>query len=306
MNDREQRPARGGEKDTTTRLLAIDTSSSSMTVALLAGDRLIAERRSHAERDHSIRLLPLVEEMLESLGMKPAELTAIAAGVGPGSYTGVRIGVTVAKTMAWAQGLPVAGVSSLAALALGALLPDGEQPAAVDVASAEGAPIWIVPLFGARRGQAYTALFRAYPASGEFAGEGSYPGINGGADFAKAWDSGRGWLMDRLAGDRIYLLASWLERLAALEQESAARPALLVFTGETAEFAPLLAEFAEKRGGQTRVLTDHLRAYACGLLAVPAICAGLAVDPHRLQPNYTQPTEAEVKLAARLRGEKHS
>ncbi|WP_058301421.1 tRNA (adenosine(37)-N6)-threonylcarbamoyltransferase complex dimerization subunit type 1 TsaB [Gorillibacterium timonense] len=288
------------------KLLVIDTSSASMTAALLEGNRLIAERKLHAERNHSIRLLPLVEEMLESAGVKPAELSAIATGVGPGSYTGVRIGVTVAKTMAWAQQIPVAGVSSLASLALGTLLPDGEKAPAVTADVAEAGPVWIVPLLGARRGQAYTALFRA--ASGIDEAGGSYPGTNGRTEFADAWTSDEGWTMSRLVDDAIHPVEQWLEKLLMLEQEEAdsAHPARVVFTGETEEFLPLLSAYAERRSGETTILEDHLRAYACGLLAVPMLAAHATEDPHRLLPNYTQLAEAEVKLAARLRGENHT
>ncbi|WP_438434589.1 tRNA (adenosine(37)-N6)-threonylcarbamoyltransferase complex dimerization subunit type 1 TsaB [Gorillibacterium sp. sgz500922] len=287
-------------------LLALDTSSSSMTAALLTDRRLAAEQRIHAERDHSIRLLPLIEEMLEKAGVKPSGLTAIATGVGPGSYTGVRIGVTVAKTMAWARSLPVVGVSSLAALALGTLLPDGEQPAEVPAPQAGEGPLWVVPLINARRGQAYTALFRVRPTADAGGAEGRYPGFNGETGFADAWASGEGWSFDRLEDDRIGLVEEWLAKLAARERESGLPPARVIFTGETEGFRPLLTAFAERRGGETRILEGGLRAYAVGLLAVPAIQAGATGNPHGLLPNYTQLAEAEVKLAARLRGETHT
>ncbi|MEO3945572.1 tRNA (adenosine(37)-N6)-threonylcarbamoyltransferase complex dimerization subunit type 1 TsaB [Gorillibacterium sp. CAU 1737] len=282
-------------------LLALDTSSASMTAALLKGRELVAERLLHAERNHSIRLLPLIEEMLHTAGAKPADLGALATGVGPGSYTGVRIGVTVAKTMAWAQQLPVAGISSLATLALGALLPEGEEAPLVSAVDARKGLIWVVPLFGARRGQAYTALFQI----GEegIPMEGIYPGANAPVAYASAWESGLGWQMSRTQADSIRLAADWLEQLASWEEEKEPpeRPSQVVFVGETAEFLPLLEEYAERRGGSTLIREGHLRGYATGLLAVPMLEAKATEDPHLLLPNYTQLSEAEAKLLARRR-----
>jgi tRNA threonylcarbamoyladenosine biosynthesis protein TsaB len=296
-------------------LLALDTSSSTMGAALLADTRLVVERSNHAERDHSVRLLPMIEDMLANAGVHPGELSAIAAGVGPGSYTGVRIGVTVAKTMAWARQVPVAGVSSLAALALSALLPDGGTPAAVNAPHAGEAPLYVVPLVNARRGQAYTALFRIGPAPGtilppadalqhrEDRSDGGYPGGNQPVAFAQAWESGHGWAMARLEADRICLVDAWLEQLRQRDLASELPPARLVFTGETAGFLPQITAFAERRQAETLLVAGELRAYAVGLLASPALRAGATSDPHELLPNYTQLAEAEVRLAARLRGE---
>src|SRR5690606_5360522 len=92
----------------------------SMTVAVVDGNEVLCERTVSAERNHSVRLLPEIEAAVEAAGLRPRDIRAVAAGCGPGSYTGVRIGVTTAKTFAWALGLPVYGVSSLEALALGA------------------------------------------------------------------------------------------------------------------------------------------------------------------------------------------
>lgn len=142
------------------RLLALDTSTASMTVALLDGTRLTAERQEVAERNHSIQLFPLVESALQACGLGPEQIDAYGVGIGPGSYTGVRIAVTAAKTMAWAQAKPVVGVSSLAALALGSVhAADDGEPAVIPLAAGE--TVWIVPLVNARRGQAFTALFAA-------------------------------------------------------------------------------------------------------------------------------------------------
>ncbi|HSA21686.1 MAG TPA: tRNA (adenosine(37)-N6)-threonylcarbamoyltransferase complex dimerization subunit type 1 TsaB, partial [Myxococcota bacterium] len=77
-------------------LLALDTSTAVTAVALLDGERLLAERRQ-ASGGHSRSLLPLVDELLAEAGRAREEIAAVAAGVGPGSFTGVRIGLSVAK-----------------------------------------------------------------------------------------------------------------------------------------------------------------------------------------------------------------
>ncbi|MCL6457374.1 MAG: tRNA (adenosine(37)-N6)-threonylcarbamoyltransferase complex dimerization subunit type 1 TsaB [Gorillibacterium sp.] len=141
------------------RVLAFDTSTASMAVAVLEGNQLIGERKVQADRNHSIYLFPIIQELLESLHMRPETVQGFSVGVGPGSYTGVRIAVTAAKTMAWTLGKPVVGVSSLAALALGAVL--GTAGEAVPLPLEAKEVVWIVPLMNARRGQAFTALFIA-------------------------------------------------------------------------------------------------------------------------------------------------
>lgn len=130
-------------------LLAMDTSTTNMSIALLDGDKLLDEHNSVAERNHSIQLLPAIEELLAKTGIDKRELTGIAVGLGPGSYTGVRIGVTVGKMTAWALQIPIVGVSTLEALALSSAMSDEEG-------FVDG---WITPVLDARRSQAYTALY---------------------------------------------------------------------------------------------------------------------------------------------------
>ena len=72
-----------------------------------------------AERNHSVHVVPVMEQLLAASNTQPGQLDGIAVGVGPGSYTGIRIAVTAAKTLAWAWDIPVAGVSSLQAIAWG-------------------------------------------------------------------------------------------------------------------------------------------------------------------------------------------
>lgn len=246
------------------KLLAIDTSTRSLTTALLENGRLIAEKQSLAERNHSIYLVPMIAQLLQSSGTKREELAAIAVGRGPGSYTGVRIGVTVAKTMAWTLGIPLYGVSSLEGLALGGGFPAEEGPSKTR---------WIVPLMDARRGQVYTALFSASP---------------------------DGW--SRHAEDGIRLLADWMEKLAnrlAGKDLPYPLPDEVVFIGETEPFRGAILEHVRDWPGIMAVLNHDLRAYHIGAAAYGRMMEAEQDDVHSLTPNYTQLAEAEVKWLAR-------
>ncbi len=128
--------------------LALDTATEECAIALgmvEAGSiHLIAERNFDAPRESLSQLLPTVSEMLESLGVEMRELDAVVVGRGPGSFTGVRIGVSSAKGIAHALGIPLYGVGTLDAIA-------------PRFAEREG----ILGIVGdAMRGEVYPALFR--------------------------------------------------------------------------------------------------------------------------------------------------
>lgn len=256
-------------------VLALDTSTASMTVALTDGGKLLCERTVAAERNHSVRLLPEVEALLHTAGLRPRDVRAVAAGCGPGSYTGVRIGVTMAKTFAWALGIPVYGVSSLAALALGAYRAAGDGAvaplgAAPDAAApAAGRAAWIVPALDGRRGQAYTALFAV------------------GEDGA----------LRRLAPDAVLPFREQAEAWLRAPE----RPGTVLFAGEVdGAFAGMLDELAAGAGSSAVVLRRPWAIQARDVAAAARLLgpAALVGDAHDLAPNYTQLAEAEAKLIA--------
>ncbi len=125
------------------KVLAIDTANYVMGVALLNEQEVVGEIITNVKKNHSVRLMPAIEQLLKECDTKPSDLEKIVVAEGPGSYTGVRIGVTVAKTLAWSLQIPITGVSSLEVLAANASYFDG----------------YICPLFDARRQQIYTGLY---------------------------------------------------------------------------------------------------------------------------------------------------
>ncbi|MCL2564142.1 MAG: tRNA (adenosine(37)-N6)-threonylcarbamoyltransferase complex dimerization subunit type 1 TsaB, partial [Oscillospiraceae bacterium] len=127
------------------RILAIESSAKTASVALVEDGKLIAQNLQHAGLTHSKTLLPMIHALLDGLGMRAADTDKIAVAHGPGSFTGIRIGVATAKGLAFAADKPLIGVSTLEAMA--------------HQAKHLGAGI-ICPAMDARRGQVYNALFR--------------------------------------------------------------------------------------------------------------------------------------------------
>ncbi|MBE6530163.1 MAG: tRNA (adenosine(37)-N6)-threonylcarbamoyltransferase complex dimerization subunit type 1 TsaB [Ruminococcaceae bacterium] len=126
-------------------VLALESSAIAASVALQKDDRLLAEMTLNRGNTHSENLLPMVESLLSRLDLTIDNIDLFAVSVGPGSFTGVRIGVATVKGLAFGKGKPCVGVSTLEALAENlAFLSDS----------------LICPVMNARRNQVYTALFR--------------------------------------------------------------------------------------------------------------------------------------------------
>src|SRR5690554_5899592 len=97
-------------------ILALETATSLGSVALW-DERLVGEYTLNIKRTHSERLMPAVVRILADAGLGPSDLTAVAVSSGPGSFTGLRIGMMTAKTLAWSLNLPLFGIPTLDALA---------------------------------------------------------------------------------------------------------------------------------------------------------------------------------------------
>ena len=124
-------------------LLAFETSAKAASVALFDGEKLLAEQYQNTGLTHSQTLMVMAEDVLKQCGKAPQDVQAVAVANGPGSFTGVRIGVAAAKGFAWASEIPLYGVSTLEAMALGLGVHEG----------------YVCPVMDARREQVYNALF---------------------------------------------------------------------------------------------------------------------------------------------------
>lgn len=127
------------------RILAFESSAKAASVALLENGVLLAESFQNNGKTHSATLMPMAEQVLRDCGLRAQELDCVAVAKGPGSFTGVRIGVAAAKGLAWAAEKPVCGVSTLEAMAY-------------QLGHIRGL---ICPVMDARRAQVYNALFES-------------------------------------------------------------------------------------------------------------------------------------------------
>ena len=127
-------------------ILAIESSAKAASVALCRDGELIAQSFQRSGLTHSRTLLPMAEDLLKNTDTPKASLDAVAVACGPGSFTGVRIGVSAAKGLCWGLDIPAIGVSTLEAMAY--LAPCGGETV-------------ICPAMDARRAQVYNALFES-------------------------------------------------------------------------------------------------------------------------------------------------
>jgi len=126
------------------KILAVDTSSVVAGIAVMDDEQLLYEAYSHNRRNHSEILMPLMEHALKSCGMTVQDIDLLAVSIGPGSFTGLRIGVSTIKGLAQALDIPIAGVPTLDVLAHNVITNNS----------------LVCPVMDARRDQVYTALYR--------------------------------------------------------------------------------------------------------------------------------------------------
>src|SRR3989339_1180270 len=125
------------------KILAIDTSGIIAAVAVLDESKLLAEYILNHKKTHSVKLMPMIKEIISNLDLTLSEIDVFAASNGPGSFTGLRIGITTIKSMAYALKKPVISVPTLDALANNINKTDN----------------LICPIIDARNNQVFTALY---------------------------------------------------------------------------------------------------------------------------------------------------
>lgn len=138
-------------------ILCIETGTDICSVGLSRDGELVSLRESDEGRDHAKRVGVFVDELLRETGIAPDELDAIAVGMGPGSYTGLRIGVSFAKGMCYGLQIPLVAVGSLDALAEVAI--EDNEAGILDVKDWNDAVL--CSMVDARRMEVYTRLFNA-------------------------------------------------------------------------------------------------------------------------------------------------
>ncbi len=138
-------------------ILSIETGTDICSVALSNDGELMALRESSEGRDHAKKVAMFVDELLKETGVQPADLDAIAVGKGPGSYTGLRIGVSFAKGMCYALNIPLISVGSLDALVQVAR--EDYDAGIIDIEDDDWGKAALCPMVDARRMEVYTQLF---------------------------------------------------------------------------------------------------------------------------------------------------
>jgi len=125
------------------RILALESSAKAASVAVSDGGAVVAQYFQASGLTHSRTLLAMAQDILKNLELSMSDIGGVAVSVGPGSFTGIRIGLAAAKGLAWGAGLPLCGVSTLEAMAH--LCPRDD--------------VVVCPVMDARRGQVYNARF---------------------------------------------------------------------------------------------------------------------------------------------------
>lgn len=230
-------------------VLGIETSGERGSVALLRDDELVAEHRFPDGYRHARNIMLGVADVVSRAGIEKREIDGVAVTQGPGSFTGLRVGVTCAKTLAWVLGLRAVGVPTLDVLARNAR-PDG--------------PATVCPLLDARRSFVYGAVFE--------------------------WHDGR-W------HDTTGLLADTPDEVA----ERIPSGALIFGSGARAYPDVFACDRPDRPLTVGPDSMDEAQARHTARLGLRAFREGIDTDPMKLVARYYRRTEAEEKLATRLR-----
>ena len=208
-------------------ILAFESSARAASAALVRDGKLLSQVSQCSGLTHSRTLLPMGEDMLKNAELTYRDVDLLAVAHGPGSFTGIRIGVSMVKGLAWALEKPCTGVSTLEAMAWHGLAAGG----------------LICPVMDARRSQVYNALFRIedgrpvrltedrpialeeLASALETLGESAFL-VGDGAEMSAAFLTGRG-LACRLAPENLRMQSAWGVAMAALDKEPGTAESLL-------------------------------------------------------------------------------
>jgi tRNA threonylcarbamoyladenosine biosynthesis protein TsaB len=252
--------------------LAIETSSTRGSLALFEEQRLLAESFFPEGLIHGREIAPRIQAVLQAAGLVNSSLEGVCVSLGPGSFTGLRVGVTAAKSLAYALRIPVVGASSLAVLA------------AARLEDAQG-PDRILTLIDGRKGLFYGGAFEVGGHSAML------PQESGGSPASP--ESGSSGGIQRLLPDGLYSREELLLRVASLW--SGARPRISVF-GEGADaFLASSSHGLDLVRGPTD--WDIPKARVLGRLLAEEVPTA-RFDPeavHGLEPSYLRLSDAEIR-----------
>lgn len=255
------------------KALLLETSQKTGLVALAEGERVLGQRRLDEARRHARDLVPFVRALLDEQGWKARDLDAVIVSIGPGSYTGLRVGVMSAKTLAYATGCALVGVETFAALAR-------QAPAAAERIDVLG---------DAQQGKVYLQRFQCSPLAPR-------------ADSAPVDASPPGTIVSRSETTTISLapradsalrIIHFDEWLAAATAESANNhwvtgPGLAVHADQTPPTVHV-----------TSVEDWRIKAETLLLLGLERLRRGERDDPYQLQPLYLRASQAEQQWRGR-------
>lgn len=261
-------------------LLAIETTGAFASVALLEDDCVLEHIQGHDRFSHLQNLMPQVKEVLENHKLSINDVGAIAVSKGPGSFTGIRIGVSSTRALCQVLGVPGVPVSSLEALAMRAAdLSGADRRSTDDTSSAKEAldasetsddRTWICPILDARRSQVY---------GGGYVLQNGYPieVFKGGA----------------------YTVEDFLEKTDECDR--------ILLLGDGADaYGEKIAEARRERGKFTDIAPEAIRyqdAATVGRLGAKLLQEGKGLSYQELLPDYMRQAEAERKLAEKQASE---
>ena len=266
------------------KILALETTGKYGSAAVISDDSRVWCASSNEEMNHLRGMISLIDEAVTKAGIDKRDLTHIAASVGPGSFTGIRIGVTTARTMAQMLGLPCIGVSSLNGMAL-RVLEDAREKGCR----------YIVPLINARRHQTYAGVWMTFLPD----------------DTIWREDPSEPMYVQKLE-EKQYLIEELLEELSTKTAEPEAEaggkslslsdmlPDAIYFCGDGIDAYGEIIESSLPKG--TYVFAgEEIRYQNAGAVAEIALAkakAGMTVTFDELLPEYMRLAEAEQRLKA--------
>ena len=245
------------------KILAIETTGKYGSASVIGDDGRVFSASSSEEMNHLKGMMTLTDEAIREAGIEKSELTHVAASVGPGSFTGIRIGVTVARVMSQMLGIPCIAVPTLQAMAERSL----------DKAIASGA-LYVASVINARRHQTYAGVYEAVFTS-DYEQSAAVPAME----------------------EKQYMIEDLLEELVRRTADNGAK---VFFTGDGIDAYMDIIESTMREGSYVLADEDirYQHAESVARIALRRAKAGQTLSYNELMPEYMRLAEAEQRLRA--------